>query len=61
MDTPEIVTTALLGHWTAYFSNCPQIAFGGATPEEAIERLKMQYAYMHRAKMFAANTGSFPS
>lgn len=34
-----IIVDCHLGHWTAWFENTPQVAYGGATPGEAVDRL----------------------
>ena len=39
MPTGRIIVECLHGHWSAWFEELPQIAFGGATPAEAVDRL----------------------
>lgn len=34
-----IIVACHLGHWTAWWADSPQFAFGGATPAEAVDRL----------------------
>jgi hypothetical protein len=35
----RIIVERLQGHWSAWYDSEPQIAFGGATPAEAVDRL----------------------
>jgi len=35
----RIIVERLHGHWSAWFDGQPQIAFGGASPAEAVDRL----------------------
>ena len=35
----RIIVQQLHGHWSAWWEHEPQIAFGGATPAEAVDRL----------------------
>lgn len=39
MNTERIIVTCLHGHWSANWSSSPEMAFGGATPGEAVDRL----------------------
>jgi len=39
MNRDRIIVERLHDHWTAWFDGEPQIAFGGATPAEAVDRL----------------------
>ena len=36
---PRIIVQQLHGHWSAWWEDEPQVAFGGATPAEAVDRL----------------------
>ena len=40
---PRIISEQLHGQWTAWFEGYPQIAFGGATREDAEERLRVNF------------------
>jgi hypothetical protein len=35
----QIVVSYHLGHWSAWFENSPQVAYGGDTPGTATDRL----------------------
>lgn len=39
MRRSRIVVECLHGHWSAWWSDLPHMAFGGATPAEAVDRL----------------------
>jgi len=39
MNPDRIIVERLHDHWSAWFDGEPQIAFGGATPAEAVDRL----------------------
>ena len=39
MNYDRIIVERLHGHWSAWFDGEPQIAFGGADPAEAVDRL----------------------
>lgn len=39
----RIIVECLHGHWSAWWADRPQIAFGGATPGEAVDRLYGAY------------------
>lgn len=39
MNPDGIIVEKLHGHWPAWFDGMPQMAFGGATPAEAVDRL----------------------
>jgi len=39
MNHDRIIVQLLHGHWSAWFDGEPQVAFGGATPAEAVDRL----------------------
>jgi hypothetical protein len=43
MNPDRIIVERLHGHWSAWFDDKPQIAFGGATPAEAGDRLVGSY------------------
>ena len=36
---PPIICQRTDNHWSAYFADCPETAFGGEWPAEAIQRL----------------------
>lgn len=40
---PRIITAWHLGHWSAWFEDAPQVAYGGDTPVVAVERLFTQW------------------
>ena len=35
----RIIVEHSFGHWSAWFEDCPQIAFGGDSPGTAVDRL----------------------
>jgi len=37
-DRDRIIVERLHSHWSAWFDREPQVAFGGATPAEAVDR-----------------------
>jgi hypothetical protein len=39
MNPDRVIIERQHGHWSAWFDGMPQIAFGGATPAEAVDRL----------------------
>lgn len=39
MNRDRIIVECLHGHWSAWFDGHPELAFGGATPAEAVDRL----------------------
>jgi hypothetical protein len=39
MNPDRIIVERLHDHWSAWFDGEPHIAFGGATPAEAVDRL----------------------
>ena len=39
MNPDRIIVERLHGHWSAWWEREPQIAFGGATPAEVVDRL----------------------
>lgn len=40
---PRIIVAWHLGHWSAWFEDSPQVAYGGDTPVEAVQRLFSQW------------------
>jgi hypothetical protein len=38
-NLPRIITDYHIGHWSAWFENSPQVAYGGDTPGTATDRL----------------------
>ena len=40
---PRIITAWHLGHWSAWFEDSPQVAYGSNTPVVAVERLFDQW------------------
>ena len=39
MKKDGIIVTCFYGHWSANWLSSPEMAFGGATPAEAVDRL----------------------
>ena len=39
MNRDRIIVERLHGHWSAWYDGEPQMASGGATPAEAVDRL----------------------
>ena len=39
MKSVRIIVECLHGHWSAWWSDEPQVAYGGSSPAEAVDRL----------------------
>ncbi len=39
MPSVSVITTTLAVHWSAWWEHEPQVAFGGASPAEAVDWL----------------------
>ena len=59
MKNERIVVTCLHGHWSANWSSSPEMAFGGATPGEAVDRLHIATSpQVSQAELHESDDGS---